>query len=125
MRVDQAGQHRRLAEVNHFSARGNLDFPLGSDLDDSLTGNKHYLFRQHLAGLAVKQAAGADSDRSSSRSAFIDAAVNSNARRWTRSAPRGRRRLDLRPKRRRTQEYTDRRYHYRFASHRASLLSAN
>ena len=49
--------------------------------------NKHDLFRQHLAGDAVEQSAGANRYRRRSWRAFIDAVKRSHARRVARHSP--------------------------------------
>jgi hypothetical protein len=93
--VDQAGQNRRLAEVDHLRSSRNPDLGLGPDLSDSVTRKNHHLFRQHPAGLAVEQASGTNRDRSRRRRALQDAAVRADARGGTRPAPT--RRMHLRP----------------------------
>ena len=95
VRVDQAGQDGRLAEVDHLRSRRNLDLSFRPDFGDALARKKHHLFRQHLAGLAVEQAAGADGDHARSRRALIDAAVGADARGRSGASPRSRRRLNL------------------------------
>src|SRR5262249_19798246 len=58
MRIDEAGQDRRPAEVDHSNSRGNFELRLRSRVGDFVASNEHYLFGQHLAGFAVKQPAG-------------------------------------------------------------------
>ncbi len=58
VRVDQAGQDRRLTQVDHLSSGRNLDLRLRPDVGDPLTEQEHHLLRQHLAADAVEQAAG-------------------------------------------------------------------
>ena len=83
MRVDQSRQDRGLAQVNDSSSRRNLDLALRSHLGDSLAQKKHNLVRQHLAILAVKQAARADRDNFGSGRAFIGANIG-----WPHARPR-------------------------------------
>ena len=121
MRVDQAGQDRGLAQVNDSSSRRNLDLTLRSDIRDSLAQKKHNLVRQHLAVLAVKQAARADRDNFGRRRTFIGANV-----RWPHARPRTRpppwslfpRSLrGLSPKPVRHTQHAEHRHEQRFASH--------
>ena len=87
VRVDQAGQHRRLAQIDHLDARRNPDLSLRTDLGDALARSEHHLLRPHLAGYAVEQAAGADGQRPRRRRALQDAAVRSDAGSLTRESP--------------------------------------
>ena len=97
--VDQSGQHRRAAEVDHLRAGGNFDLRLRSDRGDALAEEKHHLIGQHLAGLAVKHVAGANGDFARGRRAQLDASVGTDAWRRTCSSPRSRGSLTLSPER--------------------------
>jgi hypothetical protein len=88
MGVDHSRQHRRLAEIDHPGAGGNLELRLRPDIGDALALQQHHLLRQHLAGLAVEQLAGADRHHLRRRHTFIGGAVGSVARRRARAAPR-------------------------------------
>jgi len=71
MRVNQAGQNRRLTEVNHARPSRDLDLTLGPYVHDSIALDEDELFAQHPAGLAVKQAARADGHGFWSRRTFV------------------------------------------------------
>ena len=118
VRVDQAGQHRQAAEIDHERPRRNRDVRFRADIGNALAPNEHHLFRQHLTGLAVDETPGADRDRPGSRWALVRAAVGSDARLWTGAAPR-------RPRRLRAQQDTDHRdpehRQRKRESHRAAL----
>ena len=59
VRVHQARQDRRRAQVYHLRAGGNAYLSFRSDVNDAFAAQHHDLFRQQLAGFAVEQAAGA------------------------------------------------------------------
>src|SRR6267143_6482885 len=99
VRIDQAGQNRGLAQVDHLSSGRYLDLSLRSDVSDSLALKKHNLPGQHLASLAVEQAAGADRYHSRSWRALNNAAVRSHTRCRARPTPGSGWRLNLRRKR--------------------------
>ena len=63
VRVDEARQHGRLAEIDHRHAGRNPHLTFGADLRDALAGDEHDLLRQHAAADAVEQTAGANRDR--------------------------------------------------------------
>ena len=118
VRVDQAGQHGRLAQVDHLRARRNLDLGLRSDFGDPLTRKEHHLLRQHLAGLAVEHAAGADRDHARRWGTTLkDAAVGADARGRPRTSPRCRGRLNLSPSRDDAQRYRQRHGENRIPCH--------
>jgi len=73
--VDQAGQNRRLVEIDHLRSCRNLDLSLRTNLGNSITRENYHLSGQHLAGLAIEQASGADRDHSHRRRALQDTAV--------------------------------------------------
>ena len=86
--VDQAGQHRRLAEIDHLRARGNFNLALRPDIGDALAIEHHHLVGPHFAALAVEQLAGADRHDAGRRHALVGAAVGPVAGRRPRAAPR-------------------------------------
>ena len=96
VRVDQARQNGCRAQVDHLGVRRNLDLTLRPDFGDSIARNDHYLFRQHLASLAVEQAAGADGDESRRRRALQNPAIGTYARCCSRASPGSGQRLGLR-----------------------------
>ena len=58
--IDQAGQNRRLREVDHFGARRNLEIGGGGDaLDPLILDHDDHVFANVVAG-GVKQAARED-----------------------------------------------------------------
>ena len=71
MGVNEAGQNRRLTEVNHARPGWDLDLTLGPYVHDSIALDEDELFAQHPAGLAVKQAARADGHGFWSRRTFV------------------------------------------------------
>ena len=87
MGVDQAGQHRRLAEIDHLGAGGHLDLGFRPDLGDALAVEDDDLLRPHLAGLAVEQLAGADRRDLRRRRALVGGAVAAAARRRAGAPP--------------------------------------
>ena len=87
MRVDEAGQDSRLAQVDHLSSSRNPDLRLGPDVSDALAEHKHHLPRQHSAGIAVEQPADANRDRSRRRRALQHSALRSHAGPGTRESP--------------------------------------
>src|SRR5262245_17573838 len=89
MRIDQAGQDRRMAEVDHSNSGRNFKLRLRSHVGDSVASKEHHLFGQHLAGLAIKQAAGAHGDDFRRRWALVIAATGrTQAGSWASPAPR-------------------------------------
>src|ERR1019366_9636540 len=87
MRVDQAREDRRLTQVNDLSSRRNLDLTVRTDFGDLLTLKHDHLSRQHLARLAVEQAAGTNYHRSRNWRALIDAAISPHARGCAHASP--------------------------------------
>ncbi len=70
-----------------WAPAGILICALGPDIGDSLAREKHHLLREHLAGLAVEQTAGANGDRARRRRALLDAAIGAHAGNGSGSAP--------------------------------------
>ena len=64
MAVDQAGQDRCVAQVNHFGSGGNLDAIGGADAGDAVAADEHDLVGEIGARLRVKETAGADHEAS-------------------------------------------------------------
>ena len=95
MGVDQPRQHRLARQVDDLGACGNPHLRGGPDLADALAVDQHHLVGQHLAGVAVEQAAGADRDRARRFGTFQRAAVDPETRLRT-CAPPGHARPDLR-----------------------------
>ena len=58
---------------------GDLDLRFRTDIGDPLTGEEHNLLRQHLAGLAVEEPAGADGKHPGRKRALEEAAFGSEA----------------------------------------------
>jgi hypothetical protein len=79
--VDHSRQHRRLAEIDHLGAGGNLELRFRPDIGDALALQQYHLLREHLAGLAVEQLAGADSHDLRRRRTFIGGTLAPEARR--------------------------------------------
>jgi hypothetical protein len=118
VRIDQARKHGRLTQVNDLSSCRNLDLSLRSDGRDAVAHQQNHLLGQHLAALAVEQAAGTDRDNSRSRRALIEAAVGSHA--WLRARPSPRSLWSLRPQRHRRQDHPEYRRQRGLVSHRAA-----
>ena len=83
---------------------GIRDLTLRADVGDALAVHEHDLLRQHLAAVAVEQAAGADGDRARGRRTLQDAALGPHARLRAGEPPRALRRL-ARRRRWRLREY--------------------
>ncbi len=97
VRVDQAGQHGGLAEIDHLRVRRDLHLRLGPDIGDALALQHHHLVGQHLAALAVEQAAGADRHHAGGRCALKGATFRPEARLCSGSSPGSGRSPLLRP----------------------------
>jgi len=75
MGVDQAGKHRRLRQVNHFSSGRNPDLAFRSNIRDPFALQNDHLPREQLPRVAVEQPAGTHGDHARRRRALNDAAL--------------------------------------------------
>ncbi len=90
VRVDQAGKHGRLAQIDDGSAGRNFDASLRSNRRDSFARKDDDLVFQHQSALAVEQVSGADRHGSRSGPALLHSAVGPDTRDGPRASPRRR-----------------------------------
>src|ERR1035438_9749291 len=97
VRVDQARQNGRIAEIDYSRAHRYLDLRLRTDLCDALTGQNDRLPDQQLASFAVEQTSCANRNYTCRGWALQDAAFRADA--WDRPRPAPTGGMHLRPNR--------------------------
>ncbi len=87
MRVDEAGKHRGVGEIDDPHPGRDGDPSFGTDLGDAFAAHDDHLLDEHLDGDAVEQPAGPDGDARMRRRALVYPAPRAHTRRVAGHSP--------------------------------------
>src|SRR5262249_44855125 len=88
VRIDQTGQDRRIAEIDHANSSRNANLTIGTDIGDFVAIQQYDLLCEHLSGLAVEETTSPDGDRFGRRRTFVETEISRGARLRPDTAPR-------------------------------------